>query len=577
MRALAYGIAAAVLFVSGVSAQGPELPPAGSRPPVSDQNDPTVRFRSALRAMVLEPKQTGTTPANELLADITVENLCGAGSLNEAARRFINERTNNWVIRENRAVALTATISFAEASAPALATIPLILLVPEGTKASDGTEIKNNISCNPVILGSIPKDQPLTIKLELKFKQGEFRFTDGPIKALDFIGKALNTAALLGPHTAAAGHGVLAFSAALAPLTQATNEFLKLFGDEGTDIPTLYRWDRTKTRLEFKDGRTTRLALVKTFKKSTLNFTPSEPETMKAAINTKFGTPPADHLQLNYNKANTEYGAFSADPTIPRFKTFCIKLQSELESAYSADPSVVPVAIYYHHYKQQQDLADKRLTCLTASQVKLLRDMGVTQEPYPGAYGGPSPTPPPGTPSVSSEEFDVLKEMLEAFAGTIKSAQTRFAAEKNQVRAELTEFFDSKVITANWIQGEPLLMPSSERGVPLNVVLDYFEKWAQWGPISRFGCFAKPQAAADLAKGVTGETLMLFPDRKVMALVQVSKVPKKEKFLALELSVPTKEDVDRLMDKRESCGRGANKWDPRVDFNKLYPAVVANR
>jgi hypothetical protein len=533
--------------------------------------DVLAQTKQALRKPAQIPRQRAEPTG--LLMDIVVEGLCTDNGLGPVIRQFIDDRFRvGPLIEEKRGAALVLKVQFADAKEKKPATIPLILLPPKGAKDAQGNDIPAVMNCEGKVVGSLPAYQPLSVSLEIKYSSRNFELSPVAQTALNALGSGLVAASVIGPHTAVAGSGILAFSSKLGTVTKHTEDFINLFKRDVTDAPASTRWEANVKSISY--GGTRGLKLTKQFRDTSLDFKPGDLLTWKPAYRGGFGD--ANDLDVVYNKVGVKFGATRENPTPGNFRDLCLSLQDEVNKAYGTDPVAAAGAIYYYQVTNRAVFEPKKQTCLADLQIKALERIKLTKPPYEGAFDpkAAAQTEPPGgagkEESVSSAEFDSASEMLEDFARFIKNAPSRAArgpAEARAVRTALLGLFTRDVIATAY--GTDLL-PNSERGVDSEIVIDHLLKW---GDVSRFGCFGKP--APPNTRKSTAEGLILFSQRKLLALVKITKEPKKEIFAAMDIVKAREDDIKRLLGDRGGCGRLDEAWDPRVDFKKLQEDVVA--
>lgn len=577
-------LAATVIFcvVSGSNAQAQECPvgyvynSAGRCERAGSVTSTDVKTRLNEARLQLRKLPTPSKPPADpdgLLMDINAPDFCADGGLEPLLRQFIDEKSGSIFHSEERAVAFVAKIGFADAADPAVATVPLALIPPKGAKDAQGREIQPVINCQGKILGGLPANQPLTVRLELAYSSDKIVLTPAVQAALNLVGKSLTTASLLGPHTAVAGSGILAFSSGLGEVTKSANEFLALFEQSTDDVPATFRWDAKTRELRYRTSK--RFTLTKSYKNTGLHFDPRKIElTLPDAFFRAFGKEKT--LDKTYDKAGEQWGALGASPTAANFRAYCKKLNEEAVKAYGSEQAAVALSIYFRLLQQKKIFEPKKQTCLEDFQVQVLKLVGITKPPYDGAFDPKvaahedDQEADEESNSVSTAEFLLAKELMTALATAVKNAPARAAEgpkSAKEFRKELLGVFSRDVIATAY--GTDLL-PNSERGVDSAVIVDYLLKW---GDISHFGCFGKPLPPN--TRKSSAETLVLFEQRKLLVLAKFTVDPKKEIFTAIDIVKAREEDVTRLLGKRKYCGRIDNKWDPRLDFEKINSEAVA--
>ena len=322
--------------------------------------------KAEVRKAVARPtgKNNNLNKDNFDLVDINLAGFCSDTGLLSKLQQFVDDTPPSAFSKESRSVAFAVNIGFAEAPDFPLIAIPLIFIPPKGAKDQQGNEIKPVVNCETKILGGLSAFQPLRISVEFAYSK-KIMLTDAAKVALEFLGTTLTTASILGPHTATAGAGILAFSAGLTKVNEKANAFLQLFDKDEKVTSPLSRWETNSEAITIEAG--SRLTFTKSFKATNLNFRASELSSWDQAFSNAFK--PANSLTNVYAKAGTEWGALHENPTPANFTTFCTKLQQAVEGAYGSDKVATAAAIYYLQVTDPYESVFKsnKATCLERS------------------------------------------------------------------------------------------------------------------------------------------------------------------------------------------------------------------
>src|SRR5688572_18756644 len=96
-------------------------------------SDAEARLAELNAALVAGPRRIPATGSFGFY-DIGIRNLCGPGSISEAAETFVNQARNAFIVTEKRAVALTVTLTFSGSQvSPNVVNLPLIVLSSDTT------------------------------------------------------------------------------------------------------------------------------------------------------------------------------------------------------------------------------------------------------------------------------------------------------------------------------------------------------------------------------------------------------------------------------------------------------------
>jgi hypothetical protein len=505
-------------------------------------------------------------PSDELFYNLVVENACGPNSINEVAEAFITGTPGNPIVqafvKEKRAIVATVTINFLESAKPKSATVPLVALTTDDTSS-------NKIDCNEVILRGVPRNQPISIKTDFRWT---IDYSAGnAAELITKLGTAVAAVSYLGPHTAAAGMSVLTFAKGIDAVSKATLDFLKIFdpANSETIVPKQYRLDSKYSKIAY--GKT--LIIAKTPITTNVPFSPEQPLTIPLGIEQVYGETKALLITFGKQPIAEAFVAASQSATSQNLVTLCNRVVAEVNSAYGGDPGAVALAVYYYIYDKQELFKPFKATCLSTPQVQLLQRLGFRKPPYEGALDpnlASKSTEVGGGGPVSDAAFTETKELLTNFARQLKNLPSRLNSsdptERTRAVDDLASLFDESVAVAGESVG---LLPRVDLGIPRAEVV---EKIKEWGQVSRFGCYVKPKSTLALERKITGETLILFPDRRLMAHVQVGKTRDKLTIVRLEMSKADADIVIRLMEGRKLCGVGDERWDPKKDLDTVTGA-----
>lgn len=523
------------------------------------------------------PQPSGTAPSDKLFYDIVIDGVCDPGSIVETAGEFIDgvpgklgDQTVGLFVQEKRAVALTVTISFADSVDKKTVTLPLI-----AAATTDGSP--QTISCNKYVMRGIPRGQSVLITTDLRWTT---TYQAGNAGALvKDIGDALIGVSALGPHVATAGFGLVVMGAGVDRVSQATINFLTAtFGKREGPALRQYRFDPDQEKLAYGPKGHPKFIIRKESKDTNLDVKPGQSEQIPQAIIQAFGI--ANSLDQTFAKNGIPVAFVTAKTSkLPRdFDTLCTSVRQSAGAAYGGDPGAVALAVYYYVVQNSDTFRPLKVTCLTTAQVKLLSKLGFATPPYVGAFDPDLAGKQPSTDdagAVSDAVFNDTKDLLTEFARLLKELPERLASKEKSEQAgaksDLADLFDESVaVTADPAMA---LIDTREAGMPRSELID---KISSWGNVSHFGCYVKPKSTLALGRKITGETLVQFQGRPFIAHVQVGVVKNSNsdgsKIVRLELSRADADIVIRLMEGRTECGRGAERWNPKKDFDSLTTA-----
>jgi hypothetical protein len=347
------------------------------------QSSPTERILAAVRKM---PKPVPVKGAGDYVYyELKIENLCGAGSITEAATAWVDEMT----ITE-RAVAMSVTYTFPN-SYPNLSdiTIPLIAVANSGDRG-----VQN---CAPITVKDIPRNQEATARFDFSTKEG-FRFLDAS-GVLASFGKLAGAVGGI----AAPGGGIVFTGAAAAvsfltsntkplkDLTDSTNELLKLLDRDRKPRGVVSVIARSTGRASYLAERKEVFAVQKSYYDTLIKSEPSQP----------YWAIPADFSRVAGKDWNDVVrDVLNAYPAFwENMARFCPALRNTLSAAAHSDTISIAVGLYYHAAANSDSYGQiAKRTCLNTQEFKQLATRGWGR-PFDGALSFQN-VPWPGTPQV---------------------------------------------------------------------------------------------------------------------------------------------------------------------------------
>lgn len=351
--------------------------------PAHAQSSPTDRILAAVQKT---PKAVSVSGAGDYAYyELKIENLCGAGSITEAATAWVDE----WAITE-KAVAMSVTYTFPN-SYPNLSniTIPLIAVANTGDRG-----VQN---CAPITVKDIPRNQEVTARFDFSTKEG-VRFLDASGAVASF-GKLAGAVGGL----AAPGGGVVFTGAAAAvsflasntkplkDLTDATNELLKLLDRDRKPRGVVAEIARSTGRASYRAQQKEVFAVQKSYYDALIKSEPSQP----------YWAIPADFSRVAGKDWNDVVrDVLNAHPAFwENMARFCPALRNTLSAAAHSDTISIAVGLYYHAAANSDSYGQvANRTCLNTQEVKLLAKRGWAR-PFDSALSFQS-APWPGAPQV---------------------------------------------------------------------------------------------------------------------------------------------------------------------------------
>lgn len=353
MQRVTLGLCLTILF--GAMAVFAPLDPADAQTTEIDRIIAAVRNR---------PRPVAVTGAGDYAYyELKIENLCGAGSITEAATTWVDGQTFT-----DRAVAMSVTYTFPD-SYPRLSdiTIPLIAVANSGDRG-----VQN---CAPISVKDIPRNQSATARFDFSAKEG-FRFLDASGAAASF-GKLAGAVGGL----AAPGGGVVFTGAAAAvsflasntkplkDLTDATNDLLKLLDRDRKPRGVVAEIARTSGRASYRAQQREVFAVQKSYYDTLIPSDPSQP----------YWAIPADFSRVAGKDWNDVVrDVLNAYPAFwENMARFCPALRNTLSAAAHSDTISIAVGLYYHAAANSDSYGQvANRTCLNTQEVKLLAKRG---------------------------------------------------------------------------------------------------------------------------------------------------------------------------------------------------------
>lgn len=321
--------------------------------------------------------------------DLKITNLCDEGSLNRLASAYVS---SGGFLDPNRAIAMTVTLKFPGAN-PAIkdVTVPLIAMADFGDK---GTE-----NCDSLLVSDIPRNQRVIARFDVATKEF-YVISDKTALVTAFVqlSSALSSVkglSLTSPWGAAAttAFGLIAQNAKpITDLTAAANTLLAQLDVGKSPRPQLRPLERDKARLTYVSGRRDVFSLAKENRVSRM-LLPQTANTSWQSVPDDFARP---YGQLEVKLISVES---SHAPWTSSEAEFCADLDRQLVLQTQGDQVAVAIGKAYHMYMRPDDYQELKLSCLSPSQVALLRGLKYRQ-PFANAYslkyvGNPKPKTAP--------------------------------------------------------------------------------------------------------------------------------------------------------------------------------------
>ena len=296
---------------------------------------------------------------------LEIENLCGPGSLTQAAMDWVDAATFPGY---QRAVALSVTYAFPD-SFPRLAnvTIPLIAIANTGDRG-----VQN---CAPITVRDVPRNQAATVRFDFSAKEA-FRFLDasGVVASFGKVAGAVGGLAGYGGGVVVSGAAtavsfLAANTAPIKNLTDATNELLKLLDRDRRPRGSVKAIAETTGRVSYGSRRAEVFAVQKSYYDTLIKSRPGQPYWSIASDFTQVAQ--RDWNDVVRDVVNA-YPAFWEN--MPRF---CPALRNTLSAAAHSDPISIALALYYHAAANADsyNLATNR-TCLSSQEFRQLSKRG---------------------------------------------------------------------------------------------------------------------------------------------------------------------------------------------------------